>query len=318
MFYERSIAPMREGTGETNSWYKRVFAVSVLAILGCCCLPMESEMKGENPAPAEVSLDKYQPTELHDRVPPEFKFVKCDTFECGRVSHRVAIYKHKPTRLDFVLLPGGFFTMGSPKEEVDRLENEGPQHEVKVEPFMICQTECTQKAWDRLDGIDERCWNKPRLPIHCMTFRAAEDWCRGAGLRLPTEAEWEYACRAGTKTAYYFGETADMLGAFAWYCENAGNNSHPVKKKMPNAFGLYDMYGNVWELCSDEWREDYDEPISAGAVDETKNRAWRGGGWYMNWQMCRSAARTYFYDDGKFFREDTGFRPVASLLEKSD
>jgi formylglycine-generating enzyme required for sulfatase activity len=121
------------------------------------------------------------------------------------------------------------------------------------------------------------------------------DW-NGPGYRLPTEAEWEYACRAGSTTRYSFGDDAADLGAFAWYDGNSDGKTHPVGQKRPNAWGLYDMHGNVWEWCWDAYEADYysKKPPAADPLgpSQAASRVSRGGGWNFSPQNCRSAHRS--------------------------
>jgi formylglycine-generating enzyme required for sulfatase activity len=131
-------------------------------------------------------------------------------------------------------------------------------------------------------------------------------------VRLPTEAEWEYACRAGTATAYSFGDADSALGDYAWYGSNSGNTTHPVGQKKPNAWGLYDMHGNVWEWCAD-WYGSY--PTGAvtdpqGAASGT-SRVLRGGSWFYNPSDCRSANRNGLTPDFRII--NLGLRVVVSV-----
>jgi len=132
--------------------------------------------------------------------------------------------------------------------------------------------------------------------------------------RLPTEAEWEYACRAGTTTKYSFGDSKSELGGYAWYDENSGGRTHPVGEKKPNGWGLYDMHGNVWEWCQD-WHDDYP---SGSATDPTgaasgSLRVIRGGSWFYYSDYCRSASRDRLTPD---FRSDfLGFRVLRSSIK---
>jgi formylglycine-generating enzyme required for sulfatase activity len=159
-------------------------------------------------------------------------------------------------------------------------------------------------------------------PVEEVSWEDAVEFCRklsqlpeekkaGRVYRLPTEAEWEYACRAGSKTAYSFGASSQSLGDYAWFDGNSGSQTHPVGEKKPNAWGLYDMHGNVWEWCSD-WYGDYPK----GAVSdptgprEGSARVFRGGGWDFEAALCRSAFRSGFSPSDRF--SYYGFRVALS------
>jgi formylglycine-generating enzyme required for sulfatase activity len=158
-----------------------------------------------------------------------------------------------------------------------------------------------------------------------MTWNDAVEFCRKVTIelrkqkligedetvRLPSEAEWEYACRAGTKTAYSFGDKPDELTEYAWFHGNAKGNDPPVGKKKPNAWGLYDMHGYLWEWCADAWQADYKDAPADGSArpgKEDAERVMRGGAWTENAERCRSATRHHAKPD---FRSDAvGFRCV--------
>jgi formylglycine-generating enzyme required for sulfatase activity len=163
-----------------------------------------------------------------------------------------------------VELPGGTFRMGSP--DGVGLSDEHPQHEVAVEAFAVGECPVTFDEYDRFCEATGRGkpgdegWGRGRRPVINVSWHDATAYCKwlseetGETYRLLTEAEWEYACRAGSDTEYCYGDDPAKLGEYAWYYENAGLKSHPVGEKLPNAWGLYDMHGNVWEWCADEYR----------------------------------------------------------------
>ncbi|SEH05740.1 Serine/threonine-protein kinase pkn1 [Candidatus Venteria ishoeyi] len=138
----------------------------------------------------------------------------------------------------------------------------------------------------------------------------------GQSYTLPSEAQWEYACRAGSDMAYCFGDDEQQLKDYAWYADNADGQTHPVGEKQPNAWGLYDMHGNVWEWCLDRWHDSYkDAPVDglAWEAGQDNDRLLRGGSWYSGSRGCRSAYR-YFSVSGSSYR---GFRVVRLVAPRT-
>jgi formylglycine-generating enzyme required for sulfatase activity len=230
--------------------------------------------------------------------------------------------------------PGRFF-MGSPQSETDR-ESDEAQHEVTLtRPFLMSATEVTQGQWEAVMGSNPSNFKGSKdLPVEnvswyncvefCNKLSAREgltpaytiqgtdvSWNRAAtGYRLPTEAEWEYACRAGTRTKYNFGDRDADLGRAGRYDSNSGSKTHPVGAKTANAWSLYDMHGNVWEWCWD-WYGEYptggvNDPAGPG---QGANRVLRGGSWLGEARYCRSANRNYC-DPGLSY-SNIGFRVLA-------
>lgn len=263
------------------------------------------------------------------------------------------------TDVEFIMIPiqGGKFTMGSPEDEDDRRDDEGPQFEVSIEPFWMGKYEVTWLEYKKYMQLDEvfKALNGKGLrkvnaenevdavtapsslydpsftfmagegdnqPAATMTQFAAKQYTKWLSLmsesfyRLPTEAEWEYACRAGTTTAFYFGEDDDELDDHAWYYETADDERHPVGQLKPNPWGLYDMYGNVAEWVLDEYDEDgythIEERASLTAEKAFRKptklfpRAIRGGSFELEPEDCRSAARLAS-DDKEWKIEDPNF-----------
>jgi formylglycine-generating enzyme required for sulfatase activity len=185
-----------------------------------------------------------------------------------------------------------------------------PVHRVRIEPFNIGMTEVTQAQWRAVMGdLPDTGFKGDTLPVESISWNDAVAFCRrltkltGFQFRLPTEAEWEYAARAGTTSFYSFGDDDKMLDQYGWHIGNSGNSTHPVGKKLPNPWGLYDMHGNVWEWCQDQWHENYDGAPTDGSAwlsgGDSNYRVVRGGSWYFNSHSCRSADR---------FRNRPGFR----------
>ena len=227
-------------------------------------------------------------------------------------------YRHRQTGIVFVRVPGGTFMMGSLEGEEGRREDE-LQHEVTLTPFLIAKYELTQNQWEKVMGSRPSSFTGDNLPVEKVSWEDCKDFCRRAGLALPTEAQWEYACRAGSETAYHSGDSEEGLKKVAWYgiAFSRGGKTHPVGEKMANGFGLHDMHGNVWEWCEDLW-----DPAFYGKPEATQknpvrtasgsgDRVFRGGCWDGNASFCRSGARLYDRpSDGSRF---VGFRPVYNL-----
>ena len=205
--------------------------------------------------------------------------------------------------------------MGSADGDCSGFSDERPQHKVRVKPFLLCRTEVTQAAWEALMGSNPSNRKGPSLPVEEVSWTDAQEWCRKAGLRLPTEAEWEYACRAGTTSRFCLGDEDGELSNYAWYGGNSYFQAHPVGQKRPNAFGLYDMPGNVWEWCEDTWHGDYSGAPTDGSVwlGGSSNRVNRGGSWNSDPGDYRSATRLRC-DPGIRALSLLGFRPSSRSL----
>ena len=228
------------------------------------------------------------------------------------------------------LIPAGTFTMGSPIEE-DGAEDDEEEHQVTIsKSYYLGAFEVTQGQYEQVMGENPSYFQKRVIkkrdssmyPVEKVSWEDAVKFCdrlsalpeeRKAGrvYRLPTEAEWEYACRAGSKAAFTFGNNPSGLGAYAWFNENSEGQTHPVGEKKANAWGLYDMHGNVWEWCSD-WYGSYSKSavVDPDGPNAATNRVLRGGSWYDGAALCRSAFR-YRINPG-FRNKDFGFRVALS------
>ncbi len=212
--------------------------------------------------------------------------------------------------MKLVLIPGGTFQMGSPESEEGRDEDE-ELHQVTIsKDFFLGTYEVTQAQYEQVMGSNPSYYqgdkvkgDSSRHPVEMVSWEDAVEFCKrlsdlpeekqaGRVYRLPTEAEWEYACRAGSKTAYSFGDESGSLGDFAWFYDNSGSKTHPVGEKKANAWGLYDMHGNVWEWCSDRYAN---YPLGALADPAGPAQGWyrvyRGGSWSRKAADCRCARR---------------------------
>ena len=226
--------------------------------------------------------------------------------------------------MTFILLPAGTFTMGSPSDEPGSYSDEQPQHQVTLtQPFYMQQTEVTQAQWEAVMGSNPSYFSGcPTCPVEQVSWDDAQTFInymntRGEGTYgLPTEAQWEYAARAGSTTAFYNGGITETgngydpnLDAIGWYTYNSGSKTHPVAQKTPNAWGLYDMSGNVFEWCQDWFSSSYYESSpSTDPVGPSSGsyRVQRGGTWSIYALSCRSAYRNNSSPDGR--ASSFGFR----------
>jgi len=200
--------------------------------------------------------------------------------------------------MEFKLIPAGTFIMGDARVDKDWT----PHEVILTTSFKMGVHEVTQAQYEQVMGVNPSEFKGADNPVEKVSWDDAVEFCRrlsdlpaekaaGNVYRLPTEAEWEYACRAGMTTKYSFGDDESDLGDYAWYGDNSDGNTHPVGGKKPNAWGLYDMHGNVWEWCQD-WYWDY----PSGSVTDPRgprgsNRVVRGGSWGFTAEGCRSADR---------------------------
>ncbi|HEX4142589.1 MAG TPA: formylglycine-generating enzyme family protein [Pirellulales bacterium] len=277
---------------------------------------------------------------------------------------------------DMVPIPGGKFVMGSPNGEPDHKADESPQHEVEISPFWMGKCEVTWNEYDvwtftldiqrrqvfhaeatdlekRADAVTRPTkpyvdmsfgMGKDGYPAISMTQLAAKTYCKwlsqktGRYYRLPTEAEWEYACRAGTTTAYSFGDDPAKLGEYAWYVDNSSDHYQKVGKKKPNPWGLFDMHGNVCEWTLDAYvpsgYQEFAGKLAVNPLVVSKSeypKAVRGGAWTDDADRLRSAARLgshkdwkqqdpqlpqsiWYFTDAQFL----GFRLVRPLVEPTE
>ncbi|SKB15091.1 conserved hypothetical protein [Planktothrix sp. PCC 11201] len=263
------------------------------------------------------------------RQQKEFEFdvitVNAEGKETKRERRRAEFFKQdlgNNISLEMVSIPGGTFMMGSPENN-----SEKPIHEVNIAAFSMAKYPITQAQWEAIMGNNPSSFKGANRPVDSVTWHEAQEFCQrlsqktGKTYRLPSEAEWEYACRAKTGSPFHFGET--ITADLANYDANNTYGNGPkgtyrqqttdVGSFTPNAFGLYDMHGNVWEWCADPWHENYTGAPDDGSVWEsggnTQYRVIRGGSWYINPWYCRSAIRFRNEPDsrGSIF----GFRVVS-------
>jgi formylglycine-generating enzyme required for sulfatase activity len=298
-----------------------------MALLVCLATAIPSGAQDDNPAASATTPEEMNPY--------------TEQFQAG----------DRTPKFDMVPIPGGTFLLGSPDDEADRKDDEGPQVEISIEPFWMGKYEVTWELYDQfvneynlhfsqasafikttdptLDaisfptplyepGFTYELGHEPQEPAVTMTYFAARQFTKWISLktgrfyRLPTEAEWEYACRAGSTGPYYFGDDLDDLEDYAWYYDNAEDKYQEVGQKKPNAWGLYDMHGNVSEWVLDQYDpEQYGRLASGAPVPAAKAVLWpddfypgvvRGGSWYDDPEDLRSACR--LPSDAEWSRQD--------------
>lgn len=287
------------------------------------------------------------------------------------------LLEHTDEKIEMLPIPGGKFVMGSPEGEKDRNADEGPQHEVEISPFWMAKCEIpwdVYEVWSvDMDIVRRKLANEPETerdrassifqisqptkpytdmtfgmgkrgyPAICMTQHSCRVFCKwlsaktGRYYRLPTEAEWEYACRAGTKTTYSFGDDPEQLPEYAWYYDNSNEKYQKVGKKKANPWGLHDMHGNVAEWVLDQHTADYSRDAGKVVKDplviplKEYGRVVRGGAWDSDPKGLRSAVRVASTEEWKqqdpqipqsiWYLTDAlnvGFRIVRPLKEPSD
>lgn len=222
--------------------------------------------------------------------------------------------------MEFILVPAGTFSMGAGKSCENALAAELPVHRVTIsKAFYLGTFEVTQAQWVAVMGSNPSSFKGESNPVEQVSWDDIQLFIQRLNqkeghqrYRLPTEAEWEYAARAGTGSSYSFGDDASLLERHAWYEDNADQTTHPVGRKEPNPWGFYDMHGNVWEWVQD-WHDDYHSDSVTDPVGPATGtvRALRGGSWYFSARHCRSSYRFNYTPDDR--REHTGFRLALSL-----
>ena len=303
------------------------------------------------PSPSTESLEEQQDIKLVVPVP---SLLRTQTFEFTSVmvdiqgkeisrrqgqAHYLTEELGNGVTLEMVYIPGGTFLMGSPESEGKRYSNERPQHSVAVKPFLISKYPITKAQWKEVASLPE-VHQKLKLrpsphggkshPVTQISWYDAVEFCKylsqktGHEYRLPTEAEWEYACRAGTTTPFHFGETitsdlANYDARQSYRSKHQGiyrEATTPVGSfEVANSFGLFDMHGNVWEWCLDYWHENYDNSPTNGDAwldsSENQTRVMRGGSLLNDPSMCRSSSR--FHKSASETFKHVGFRIAFSL-----
>jgi len=304
-------------TRQAEMWAVVLTAALILGTTGCSSQPEPAKDKTQQPtgegagvAPnaANPKLSEASGAKAHGETvsiaPPDSK---------SQPSKELTLDLGGGVTMKMVLIPAGKFMM---------MSYPGPkQHEVTIsKPFYLGATEVTQAQYEAVMGTNPSQFKGVTNPVEQVSWDDAVEFCKKFSekthrtVRLPTEAEWEYACRAGTNTQFSFGDSDADLGDYVWWRENSGGTTHPVGQKKPNAWGLYDTHGNVWEWCAD-WYGDYPK----GAVtdptgpDSGTDRVMRGGCYNNNPNLCRSARRGFNYPGSRNDFHGIGFRVVVSV-----
>jgi formylglycine-generating enzyme required for sulfatase activity len=243
-------------------------------------------------------------------------------------------------QLEMVMIPSGSFMMGSPEKEDGSNDDERPQHQVTIKAFCLGKYQVTQAQWKAVAAfpqvnkelkLDPSRFKGDNRPVEQVSWKDAVEFCDRLSkhtkrqYRLPSEAEWEYACRAGTTTPFHFGEmiTTDLANYYGH--DTYGDGVEGVYRKettevgsfgVANNFGLYDMHGNVWEWCQDSWHDNYTDAPTDGSAwlsskEDSNTKLLRGGSWHDIPEDCRSAYRSYDLLDGN--NNNIGFRVVCSV-----
>lgn len=242
--------------------------------------------------------------------------------------------------IEMVKIPAGWFEMGSNGD----LPDESPAHKVWLDSFFMDRYEVTQEQFRKLQISDPSHFKNPRRPVEQVNWTDGLVYCnersraeglepcydeetlecnfQANGYRLPTEAEWEYACRAGTNTKYFFGNSVNRLQEYAWVSKNSSGSTHPVGSKQPNDWGLHDMYGNVAEWCNDFYSKDYYDrspPKNPRGPAEGKEKVIRGGAWNSSPESCRCSYRSsdISLDDTCLANDAIGFRCVRRVTDEN-
>lgn len=288
----------------SSQWYKLAFGTSSAS---------SQAVEATKPAPKPTAEARQQPakTAPAQTQPP----VKPPESTTKKVAANGFTDDLNGVPLEMLYVPGGTFKMGTPKGSGH--DDERPQHDVTVPAFYMGKFQITQAQWKAVMEDNPSHFKGDDLPVETVSWEEAEEFCQKLqqisqkhySYRLPSEAEWEYACRAGTT-----GDYAGKLDEMAWYDKNSGSKTHPVGQKKPNAYGLYDMHGNVWEWCEDVWHDDYKgSPVDGSAWTEGGNqdrRVVRGGSWNSNGNNCRSTYR--YIIEPALHNYIIGFRVVVS------
>ncbi len=303
---EAAVSPMSRGGWRRILGKRRVMlaVVAVVSVAACAALIPPLVKRLGSRAGSEVSREKKD-------SPPGSKGAAPGKDSPGALAsgaHAGEEWDSDALHMKFCWCPPGKFLMGSPKNEAGRAEFESPQVEVELtQGYWLGKFEVTQDEWQQMMGTKpSRFHGAKTLPVENISWKEASKFCElltqqerargsipaGWEFRLPTEAQWEYACRAGTTTAYSFGPSTEGLGDYMWYSYNSQIHTNEVGRKQPNAWGFHDMHGNVWEWCRDWFQNKLPGGVDPLVTEVGTGRVFRGGGWESAAHLCRTAFRS--------------------------
>ena len=272
---------------------KQVFLVILLAfgfVVGAQNKIVKKPKK-QKPATTQVAPKKHK----SQSKPTKGGTVKCVATKASYSNGTLTV---NGIKYNMVWVDGGTFRMGATSEQGSEISDEKPVHSVTLSGYYIGKTEVTQALWQAVMGSNPSYFEGDDLPVEQVSWDDCQEFIRklnsltGQNFRLPTEAEWEFACRGGNNSRGYKYSGSNYIDNVAWYDGNSGDKTHPVATKSPNELGIYDMSGNVWEWCAD-WYGDYSsgrQTNPKGPYDGS-SRVGRGGSWIINARGCRSSNR---------------------------
>jgi formylglycine-generating enzyme required for sulfatase activity len=291
------------------------FAILAIVLIGLAC-PRQAEAGAKEGALQDATLPGPKPQVTAQDEPGAKEGAVQDPTRPGP-KPQMTVDLGGGVTMELILIPPGTFDMGSDKGQ----GGEKPVHKVTLKKgFYIGKYEVTQEQWQAVMGANPSHFKDPKKPVEQVTWNACRDFVAklsektGRKFSLPSEAEWEYACRAGSTTEFCYGDAEAGLGEYAWYSGKSGNMTHLVGQKKPNQFGLFDMHGNVSEWCEDVSHDSYEgAPTDGSAWVEGGNqglRVVRGGSWLQIPTLCRSALRNMYAPASDYYLYGYGCRVV--------
>ncbi len=289
---------------------KQVFLVFLLAfgfVAGAQNVTVRKPKK-QKPATTQVAPKKERASKQRKVHSKKAKVDISSTIGKANYTPNVKTFYANGVSFDMVEVRGGTFRMGATSEQgSDAYSDEKPVHSVTLNSYYIGKTEVTQVLWKAVMGSNPSYFKGDNLPVEKVSWNDCQEFIRklnaliGQNFRLPTEAEWEFACRGGNNSRGYKYSGSNYIDNVAWYDGNSGKKTHPVATKSANELGIYDMSGNVWEWCAD-WYGDYSSgaPTNPNGPYDGSSRVIRGGCWNYNAGSCHSSYRDHLSPDYRY------------------